>query len=314
MYVVSPWSKGGWVDSQVFDHTSVLRFVETRFGVMEPNISAWRRAVCGDMTSAFNFANPNDTAFFAALPATLELANRARALTTTTTPTTPSALALPSQSVGVRPSRALPYALGVTSRVVASPLTIGAVQVELSFANTGRQAAVFHVYDRKNLSAIPRRYTVEAGKQLVGLWPATSIGLYDLWVLGPSGFHRHFTGNARRAVAAGQPVPDVQVSYDTLSNDLVVKLVNSGAGSCGFTIAANAYFASTPGSYTVMARSETSVRIPLAASNRWYDFSVRAVGQSDYSRRFAGRMENGQDGVSDPAMGGEAIANQFVVG
>ena len=38
MYVISPWSKGGWVNSQVFDHTSVIRFLEQRFGVMEPNI------------------------------------------------------------------------------------------------------------------------------------------------------------------------------------------------------------------------------------------------------------------------------------
>eukprot|EP01035_Chromulina_nebulosa_P032939 gene32938-44062_t len=33
MYVVSPWSRGGWVSSEVFDHTSVIRFMETRFGV-----------------------------------------------------------------------------------------------------------------------------------------------------------------------------------------------------------------------------------------------------------------------------------------
>ncbi|MGC3526624.1 alkaline phosphatase family protein, partial [Pseudomonas aeruginosa] len=63
MYVISPWSKGGWVTSQVFDHTSVIRFLEQRFGVMEPNISAWRRAVCGDLTSAFNFANPKNEPF-----------------------------------------------------------------------------------------------------------------------------------------------------------------------------------------------------------------------------------------------------------
>ena len=56
MYVVSPWSKGGFVNSQVFDHTSVLRFLETRFGVKEPNISAWRRAVSGDLTSCFDFS------------------------------------------------------------------------------------------------------------------------------------------------------------------------------------------------------------------------------------------------------------------
>jgi phospholipase C len=47
MVVVSPWSRGGWVDSEVFDHTSVLRFLERRFGVAEPQISPWRRAVCG---------------------------------------------------------------------------------------------------------------------------------------------------------------------------------------------------------------------------------------------------------------------------
>jgi phospholipase C len=63
--VVSPWSKGGWVNSQVFDHTSVIRFIEASFGVMEPNISAWRRAVCGDLTSAFNFADPDDEEFLA---------------------------------------------------------------------------------------------------------------------------------------------------------------------------------------------------------------------------------------------------------
>ena len=39
MLVVSPWSRGGWVNSQVFDHTSVLRFLEALTGVAEPNIS-----------------------------------------------------------------------------------------------------------------------------------------------------------------------------------------------------------------------------------------------------------------------------------
>ncbi|MFE1633480.1 phosphocholine-specific phospholipase C, partial [Acinetobacter baumannii] len=47
MYVISPWSRGGWVNSQVFDHTSILQFLEKRFGVQEPNISPYRRAVCG---------------------------------------------------------------------------------------------------------------------------------------------------------------------------------------------------------------------------------------------------------------------------
>src|SRR5262249_19819158 len=57
---ISPWSKGGYVNSQVFDHTSVVQFIEKRFGVFERNITPWRRAVAGDLTSVFNFANPND--------------------------------------------------------------------------------------------------------------------------------------------------------------------------------------------------------------------------------------------------------------
>jgi phospholipase C len=56
MLIVSPFSRGGLVCSDVFDHTSMLRFVETRFGVEVPNLSAWRRRTTGDLTSAFNFA------------------------------------------------------------------------------------------------------------------------------------------------------------------------------------------------------------------------------------------------------------------
>jgi phospholipase C len=54
--VISPFSRGGFVSSDVFDHTSTLRFLEARFGVEVPNLSAWRRETCGDLTSAFNFA------------------------------------------------------------------------------------------------------------------------------------------------------------------------------------------------------------------------------------------------------------------
>ncbi|MDX5936722.1 alkaline phosphatase family protein [Acidithiobacillus thiooxidans] len=60
MTVISPWSKGGYVCSEVFDHTSVIRFIEKRFGVSEPNIAPWRRAVCGDLTSAFDFSRADE--------------------------------------------------------------------------------------------------------------------------------------------------------------------------------------------------------------------------------------------------------------
>ncbi|MHA5862480.1 alkaline phosphatase family protein, partial [Pseudomonas aeruginosa] len=61
LIAISPWSKGGKVSAEVFDHTSVLRFLERRFGVVEENISPWRRAVCGDLTSLFDFQGAGDT-------------------------------------------------------------------------------------------------------------------------------------------------------------------------------------------------------------------------------------------------------------
>ncbi len=54
--IVSPWTAGGFVCSDVFDHSSLIRFIEARFGVHEPHISAWRRQTCGDLTSAFRFS------------------------------------------------------------------------------------------------------------------------------------------------------------------------------------------------------------------------------------------------------------------
>jgi phospholipase C len=50
--VVSPWTVGGWVASENFDHTSVLQLLEQVTGVQETNISAWRRQTFGDLTSA----------------------------------------------------------------------------------------------------------------------------------------------------------------------------------------------------------------------------------------------------------------------
>jgi phospholipase C len=59
--IVSPWTAGGWVCSQNFDHTSILQFLEKFTGVREPNVTAWRRQTFGDLTSAFRFHSPNVT-------------------------------------------------------------------------------------------------------------------------------------------------------------------------------------------------------------------------------------------------------------
>jgi phospholipase C len=107
--LVSPFTRGGFVSSDLFDHTSVLRFLETRFGAEVPNLSAWRRAAVGDLTSALNFKKPDQS--LPNLPSTLPAIPQAIVqcsanLAGTTPYTVPSLQTVPTQEAGTatRPS------------------------------------------------------------------------------------------------------------------------------------------------------------------------------------------------------------------
>ena len=111
MLIISPFSRGGFVSSDLFDHTSVLRFLETRFGAEVPNLSAWRRTAVGDLTSALNLKKPDQS--IPSLPSTLpalqrEIQECAANLAGTTLYSLPSPQTLPTQESGTptRPSGA----------------------------------------------------------------------------------------------------------------------------------------------------------------------------------------------------------------
>ena len=302
MYVISPWSRGGWVNSQVFDHTSVLRFLEARFGVAETNISPYRRAVCGDLTSAFNFANPNGEALptLAGRKSKTEADQLRAAQQALAQIVPPTNAQLPRQATGTRPSRALPYELHTSARADATAGT-----VRLIFSNTGKQAGVFHVYDKLHLDRPPRRFMVQPDRTLEDSWPVMTenAGLYDLWVLGPNGYHRHFRGDLNTLRAGGAANPEVRVCYDVANGNVYLKMLNGGAGSCNFVIRAKAYRDDGPWAATVAGGGSAEQHWDLAGSGRWYDFAVTSTADPAYYRRFAGRVETGQHSVSDPAMG-----------
>ena len=106
------------------------------------------------------------------------------------------------------------------------------------FANTGRAGAVFHVYDKLHLDRLPRRYMVEAGKRLGDDWAVDGRQRrpYDLWVLGPNGFHRHFKGDLNALRAGGAALPEVRVGYERRQGDLYLQLRNEGRRDCRFTV------------------------------------------------------------------------------
>ena len=100
--LISPFTRGGYVSSETFDHTSILRFLETRFGVEVPNLTAWRRETCGDLTGALNLSGTPDLSV-PALPDTWPLLQEALAQSTLPAPQVPAVQFMPRQEVGTRP-------------------------------------------------------------------------------------------------------------------------------------------------------------------------------------------------------------------
>jgi phospholipase C len=290
MYVVSPWSRGGWVNSQVFDHTSVIRFLERRFDFHEPNIAPWRRAVCGDLTSAFDFTTA-DPVPFAAMPDPRADAVRAAAIPKQIRPQAPAGSLHPWQEPGIRRARPLPYALSVGE-------TIADDAIQLRFVADGAQAAVFHVYDRTDLSQAPRRFTVEPGRALDGRWAFDDEGRYDLWVLGPNGFHRHFRGHR------DDPKLLSRLVWRATTAELALLLPE---GHRTHKLVARV---ERVGATTLMTPlTDAQPRWPLNDSYGWYDITVVAATVPNYLRRVSGRIDApGRITCSDPFVGpGPAI-------
>jgi phospholipase C len=300
LYAISPWSRGGWVCSEVFDHTSTIRFLEARFGVEEPNISSWHRAVSGDLTSCFDFARPDDDSL-PTLP-DMSYARGEKLVIDLPAVKLPAKSRLPSQDSGVRFSRALPYRLAVQA---AANLTTASL--EINFENTGNSGAVFHVYDRLHLQQPPYRYTLESGETLMAPWKTKeSDGSYDLQILGPNGLLWRLAGRIPSQLS-GAALPEVRLRPNGPLQTVELDVWNLGDSPCEIMTAPNMYRSDRVFRLTLEPNaSPTELSWPVRASGFWYDFNVTCPSLPGWLRRFAGRLETGKHGVTDPALGGIA--------
>ncbi len=294
MIVISPWSKGGWVNSEVFDHTSLIQFVEKRFGnqhagITESNITPWRRAVTGDLTSAFNFKDPNDAVV--PLPSTVAFQPPDDNRHPDYIPAVPAEQALPVQEQGTRPARALPYELHVDGETNPSQGTI-----ELRFRNTGKATAVFHVRSGNGLTG-PWTYTVGIHDEVVDNFGATGNTSYDFSVFGANGFLRTFAGS----FAAGSANLSVKSIYEAESEGILLEVHNHGKTAERVHVV-EAYSGKTT---TVWLEPHQSFEHfwQLQKSFGWYDLTVQAASDTSFQRQLAGHVETGRDSVSDPAIG-----------
>ena len=288
MTVISPWSRGGFVCSQVFDHTSLIRFIETRFGVYETNITPWRRAVSGDLTSAFDFSRKDTT--LPSLPSTANYVSQAdqqcARSVNLSAPAAGSAQTILAQEAGHRPARPIPYELHVSGLQVSG-------NYQLAFDNTGKQGACFYVH-ASDPTVAPRRYTVEAGKTLTDTWALPATGAITLSVMGPNGFFRRFTA------ASGTATPEPAFCYDVANGNVYITLPNAGTSAVTFTVTDMAYGAA-PHSVTVAAGQSAEDPWDLSCNSGWYDLQVTMNGDSTYLRRASGHVETGFASITDPA-------------
>jgi phospholipase C len=329
MIIASPWSRGGCVCSQVFDHTSVLRFLETLLThktgrkVEEPNISRWRRAVCGDLTSAFQspegdkdlalpfqtrdaFIEEIDRAQFKELPGGYHVLTAAEIEQIRRDPRAPASL--PGQESGVRRSCPLPYELLVDGSLNEDRSRF-AVRLEARRKVHGDRSAgsafIAYALQGKGKVAV-RNYAVEPGEHLDDSWPVADFegGIHHLRVYGPNGFFREFIGDKHD--------PKVTILFDysrsapggrELTSGVEITATNQDPRQAfKIDIRDNAYgkaFVSGP-----LSPGERVTRlVDTRQSFGWYDVSVRTTTGGRFEQRYAGRVEDGKCSTSDPAMG-----------
>ncbi len=288
MLVVSPWSKGGSVCSQTFDHTSIIQFIERRFGVREPNISPWRRAVCGDLTAAFDFARTDREV--PQLPDTSGYLPPDHNRHPDYAPKPPADPELPKQEAGLRPARPLPYDLAADGRTSSDG------HLRIDFASHGRAGANFYVTSATRSDG-PWTYTVEAGRQLSGDWSVApdGQGAYEFAVHGPNGFQRQLRGQ----LTGGE----VEVSARHDGDGEQVRLVLSNPGATAVRVhVADGYGGEQPATYRLRPGASAVHTAHLRRSHGWYDLSVTCDRDAAFLRQLAGHVETGRTSTSDPAI------------
>lgn len=316
MIVASPWSRGGAVCSQVFDHTSVVQLIEQvmsrRAGraVRETNISGWRRAVCGDMSSVFRPASGDagSSPDFVGRDAFIEQIHRAafKAPPAGVRPLTAEQLAeargagpgpFPRQEPGTRSSCPLPYELEVNGRSSALGKSF-----ELTLSAGGRvfgeraagSAFIVHSYGAGG-GLLVRNYAVAAGESVSDSWAIPDGGTLRLAVRGPNGFLREFI---RPHDAAAVEV--AIASAPRAGHAWVGVSVTNLHGKPVEVVVADLSYGGLTEKRTVEVGG-AMFRVETSASGGWYDFSVAVAG--GMTVHAAGRVESGAWSTSDPAMG-----------
>ncbi|MCC6152935.1 MAG: phospholipase C, phosphocholine-specific [Candidatus Hydrogenedentes bacterium] len=305
LVIASPWTRGGCVNSQVSDHTSVLMFLENWLAgkgtpVVEKNISKWRRTVCGDLTSAFKPYNGEQYELpkYLVRDAYIERIHKANFKA----PPKPAMTLQPSdaqgfqvaafQESGARPSCPLPYELeaNIEANDSSAKITLEAGNKRNKDKSAG---GAFNVYSYGTDAAaganmICRAYAVSPDDRIEDTLPIE--GECHIRIDGPNGFMRELR-------SSGKPAFDAKVRSE--GEDLALALTNKTGEPLQIELIDKSY-----GDHfepiTLIPHHRHKLAISTRSGKHWYDIAASA---KETRYRFAGRIETGQWSISDPAMG-----------
>ncbi|MBE9462415.1 phosphocholine-specific phospholipase C [Dyadobacter subterraneus] len=332
LLIASPWNRGGSVCSEIFDHTSVIQFLEKftshKSGkkIEETNISAWRRTICGDLTSTFKpydgqkiplpafvkhdeFIEGIHKAKFKGLPNGYKSLSAAEISQINQDPS--SSQYMPQQEKGTRPACALPYQLYADGHISADKKSF---EIKLKSGNDifGKDSAgsPFMVYapgKYKEEDVKVWNYAVKPGDALSDYYKIENFENqhYHLRAYGPNGFFREYTGNTNDPLVLVQcdyqldknkkPTGNIELTIKNTDpkNKLTVEIVDNAYKSVGQKKTLDA-----AGSKS----ATTTMVLNLEKSHNWYDFSLNFEGYKSTLKRYAGHVETGKESISDPLM------------
>ncbi|OUI80915.1 phospholipase C [Gluconobacter sp. DsW_056] len=319
MVVASPWSRGGRVNSELFDHSSTLQFlehfVERKFGtpVRETNISPWRRAICGNLTSCFHSSEEaapslsyldRDTH----LRVIEDARNRPmpggfRSLSASEMATLRAQPDLLRETVrqepGTRPACALPYELYCDGGVQAGERRVHLkLRAGRSVHGERSAGAPFNVYDYRNDGRDMQAgtYAVAAGDDMDVTLPVVE-GLYDVAVHAPNGFYRAYRGHIDRVLLRSA----CRYESSAKGRGAALLLSLSNGGRAPVTVQYRTGDAAPLQTVVLKSGGHKDIRLDLSATHQWYDVTLTSPEDPDFRHVLGGRMETGQLTITDPA-------------
>lgn len=330
MLIASPWSKGGYVNSQVCDHTSTIMFLErllskkTGKNIHSQQISSWRRAICGDLTSAFRPAGektsslPDRLKREAVITSIQNAKNKPAQVKPDPLPQSEidkinahhafekgASTLTPQQERGTSKACALPYQLIAECELDAAKTSL-ALQLA---TGAGSHGAPFSVSSRLPFRQQPGKtwsYAVRSGDSLSDQFHLQDFpnSEYHLCASAPNGFFRSFQGSQTDPSLKTRCTYEVDGALKKPTGNIELHFENASDQPMEVLLTDDIYKDIDSTKIALAAKGTKTIKVDLKKSSGWYDVRISVTGHDHYHRHYAGHAENNEDSITDPYMGG----------